>query len=105
MKIHMKNNRWPGRLRSSAFFRTGKDRGDRHLPLDADRSILTSGDHGMAERIGDYLVKTGAMQPSQVDSVLAAQKAGDSRTFGEIAVALGFATRAAVDAFVASHSA
>jgi hypothetical protein len=59
----------------------------------------------MAERIGDYLVRTGAMQQSQVDSVIAAQKAGDSRSFGEIAVALGFAARAAVDAYAASHHA
>ena len=59
----------------------------------------------MAERIGDYLVRTGAMQQSQVDSVIAAQKAGDSRTFGEIAVALGFASRAAVDAYASSHRA
>jgi hypothetical protein len=58
----------------------------------------------MAERIGDFLVRTGVMQKSQVDSVIAAQKAGDSRAFGEIAVALGFATRAAVDAYAASHS-
>jgi hypothetical protein len=77
---------------------------NRPLPLEADRSILPSGDQGMAERIGDYLVRTGAMQQSQVDSVIAAQKAGDSRTFGEIAVALGFASRAAVDAFAASRS-
>ena len=52
----------------------------------------------MAERIGDYLVGTGAMQQSQVDDVVAAQKAGDTRTFGEIAVSLGFVSRAAVDA-------
>ena len=55
----------------------------------------------MAERIGDFLVRTGAMQQSQVDSVLAAQKAGDTRTFGDIAVALGFTTKAAVDSFSA----
>jgi len=53
----------------------------------------------MAERIGDFLVRTGSMQQKQVEAVIAAQKAGDARTFGDIAVALGFATRAAVDAF------
>jgi hypothetical protein len=58
----------------------------------------------MAERIGDYLVRTGAMQQSQVESVIAAQKAGDSRAFGELAVALGFASRAAVDTYAASRS-
>jgi len=58
----------------------------------------------MAERIGDYLVRTGAMQKSQVESVIAAQKAGDSRTFGELAVALGLVSRAAVDTYAASRS-
>ena len=53
----------------------------------------------MGERIGDFLVRTGAMQPQQVEAVIAAQKAGDTRTFGAIAVAMGFDTQAAVDAF------
>jgi hypothetical protein len=57
----------------------------------------------MAERIGDFLVRTHAMQQTQVEEVLRAQKAGDSRTFGEIAVALGFVKQAALDAFVASQ--
>jgi len=57
----------------------------------------------MAERIGDFLVRRGAMQQSQVEAVIAAQKAGDSRTFCDIAVARGFTTRAAVDAFAASR--
>jgi hypothetical protein len=57
----------------------------------------------MAERIGDFLVRTGAMQQAQVEMVIAAQKAGDSRTFGEIAIARGFATRAAVGGFAASR--
>lgn len=64
-------------------------------------AILNQGVRGMAERIGDYLVRTGAMKPAQVEQVIAAQKAGDSRNFGEIAVALGFTTRAAVDAWAA----
>jgi hypothetical protein len=55
----------------------------------------------MAERIGDFLVRTAGMQQAQVDSVLAAQKAGDKRTFGDLAVALGFVNKAAVDAFPA----
>jgi hypothetical protein len=57
----------------------------------------------MAERIGDYLVRTGAMKQQQVEAVIAAQKAGDSRTFGEVAVALGFTTKAAVDGFAAAR--
>ena len=58
----------------------------------------------MVERIGDYLVRTKAMQQSQVDAVITAQKAGDSRTFGEIAIGLGFVTSAVVDAYLASQA-
>jgi hypothetical protein len=53
----------------------------------------------MAERMGDGLVRMGAMQPAQVQTVLAAQKAGDARKFGEIAVALGFVNEAAIKAW------
>ncbi len=95
MKIHKGNNRPRERLRVAAAPCARTPTGLYCLP----------GEHGMAERIGDYLVRTGAMQQSQVDSVIAAQKAGDSRTFGEIAVALGFASRAAVDAYASSHRA
>jgi hypothetical protein len=56
----------------------------------------------MAERIGDYLVRTKAMQQAHVDEVLRAQKAGDTRSFGDIAVALGFVSKSALDAFAAS---
>jgi hypothetical protein len=56
----------------------------------------------MAERIGDFLVRTNAMQQVQVDEVLRAQKAGDTRSFGEIAMALGFVSKAALDAFATS---
>jgi len=57
----------------------------------------------MAERIGDFLVRTGAMKQAQVESVIAAQKAGDARTFGEIAVSMGLATKAAIDAYAAAQ--
>jgi hypothetical protein len=42
----------------------------------------------MAERIGDYLVRTGKMSQAQVEEVLRTQKAGDKRSFGEIAAGL-----------------
>ena len=58
----------------------------------------------MVERIGDYLVRTRAMQQSQVDEVIKTQKGGDSRTFGEIAIGLGFVTSAVVDAYLASQA-
>ena len=44
----------------------------------------------MQKRIGEMLVHMGAMKPEQVEAVLAAQKAGDTRLFGQIALALGF---------------
>ncbi len=44
----------------------------------------------MVDRIGDVLVKIGAMQQYQVDDVLLAQKAGDKRLFGEIAIEFGY---------------
>ena len=53
----------------------------------------------MAERMGDGLVRMGAMQLAQLDKVLQMQKGGDSRKFGEIAVALGFVNEAAIKAW------
>ena len=42
----------------------------------------------MGDRIGDNLVRIGAMTQEQVDDVLQRQKDGDSRLFGEIAIEL-----------------
>ncbi len=42
------------------------------------------------ERIGDGLVRIGAITQVQCDHVLQLQKAGDKRLFGEIALALGY---------------
>lgn len=42
------------------------------------------------EKIGEGLVRIGAMSDSQVKDVLKAQKDGDQRLFGEIAVDQGF---------------
>ncbi len=44
----------------------------------------------MAERIGEGLVRIGAMTEEQREKVLDLQDGGDSRLFGEIAVDLGF---------------
>ena len=44
----------------------------------------------MVERIGEILVRMGVMKLDQVEAVLAAQRAGDKRLFGQIALALGF---------------
>ena len=44
----------------------------------------------MSERIGEFLYRVGVMQPYQVEDVLRAQKAGDNRLFGEIAIEFGY---------------
>jgi len=44
----------------------------------------------MVERIGDGLVRIGAMLEEQRDSVLKMQDDGDKRMFGEIAIDLAF---------------
>ena len=44
----------------------------------------------MADRIGDNLVKIGAMTQEQVEDVLQRQKNGDTRLFGEIAIELEY---------------
>ena len=44
----------------------------------------------MSEKIGEALVRIGAMKPYQVEDVLRAQAAGDNRLFGEIAIEFGY---------------
>jgi hypothetical protein len=55
------------------------------------------------ELIGDGLVRIGAMTPQQVRKVLALQKAGDARRFGEIAIELGFVDDAAIVRYIKSR--
>lgn len=55
----------------------------------------------MAELMGDGLVRLGAMRAEQLEKVLAAQKAGDSRRFGEIALAMGFVTQDSIKSWEA----
>ncbi len=57
----------------------------------------------MKERIGDYMIRTGAMNQSQVDEVARAKASGDTRHFGEIAVSLGYIKAADVDAFLSTQ--
>ena len=47
-------------------------------------------DFEVSERIGETLVRIGAIKPYQVVDVLCAQKAGDDRLFGEIAIEFGY---------------
>ncbi len=56
----------------------------------------------MPDRIGDFLVQIGAMKESQVEEVLRAQKQGDARLFGEIAIELGFIDDTAIKKYVDS---
>jgi len=44
----------------------------------------------MTEKIGEFLVRIGVMHPYQVGDILCAQKAGDNRLFGEIAIEFGY---------------
>jgi len=44
----------------------------------------------MAERIGDFLVRIGALTPAQVQAVLHLQEMGNEQRFGELALALGY---------------
>jgi hypothetical protein len=54
----------------------------------------------MTDRIGDFLVKIGAMTPGQVQNVLLAQTGGDKRRFGEIAIAMHYIKDDAIRRYV-----
>ncbi len=54
----------------------------------------------MENRIGEFLVRIGAMQQYQIDDVLRAQQGGDSRMFGEIAIELGYINDAAIKKYL-----
>ena len=56
-----------------------------------------------SEPIGAFLVRIGAMQAWQVEDVLLAQTSGDSRMFGELAIALGYIDDSALRRFVESR--
>ena len=57
----------------------------------------------MPERLGDYMIRTGLMNQSQVDEVVRVKATGDKRHFGEIAVSLGFITIADVETFLSAQ--
>lgn len=44
----------------------------------------------MTEKIGEFLLRIGVMSRQQVREILDAQKKGDSRLFGEIAIEFGY---------------
>jgi hypothetical protein len=55
------------------------------------------------ERIGEALVRIGAMTPEQVEKVLILQKQGDNRLFGELAIEQGFINDKAIKAYLDSR--
>jgi len=50
----------------------------------------------MSERIGEFLVHIGVMTVEKVQEVLQAQKAGDTRRFGDLALEFGFVQNDAI---------
>jgi len=44
----------------------------------------------MTEKIGEFLQRIGVINEQQIKEILDAQKAGDSRMFGEIAIEFGY---------------
>jgi len=55
-------------------------------------------------KIGEFLVKIGAMKQWQVEDILIVQKSGDTRMFGELAISLGYIDDKALMKYVESHS-
>ncbi len=56
----------------------------------------------MEERIGEALVRIGAMKSYQVEDVLRLQQGGDRRMFGEIAIELGYIDDQAIRKYLSS---
>ena len=54
----------------------------------------------MTEKIGEFLVQIDVLKPFQVEDVLRAQKAGDNRLFGEIAIEFGYINDEALKRYV-----
>ncbi len=54
------------------------------------------------EKIGEGLVRIGAMTEEQVKDVLKRQKEGDKRLFGEIAISLGYVNDEAIRKYLES---
>ena len=50
----------------------------------------------MEEKIGEGLIRIGAMTRKQVEQILDRQKNGDDRLFGEIAIELGYVNDSAI---------
>ncbi len=55
------------------------------------------------EKIGEFLVKIGAIKKWQVEDILIVQQSGDTRMFGEIAIAFGYIDDKALMQYVESR--
>jgi len=58
----------------------------------------------MEEKIGEALVRIGAMKSYQVEDVLRLQRSGDRRLFGEIAIELGYIDDQAIQKYLRSKT-
>jgi len=56
----------------------------------------------MEERIGQGLIRIGAMSEEQVKDILARQKDGTNKLFGEIAIELGYVDDEAIKRYLDS---
>ena len=54
------------------------------------------------EKIGEGLVRIGAITEKQVAEIVKMQEQGDKRLFGEIAIALGYIDDAAIEKYLKS---
>ena len=63
---------------------------------------MAIGNGDSTQRIGDVLVRIGAMTDQQVSQVLERQASEPHRLFGEIAIEMGFINDAAVDSYLTS---
>jgi len=59
----------------------------------------------MAEMIGEFLQRIGIISQQQVREILEAQKAGDSRLFGEIAIEFGYINDEVLKKYIEAKSA
>ncbi len=59
----------------------------------------------MSEKIGEFLVRIGEIDTTQVDIICAEQLSGDKRKFGEIGRELGYINRETVRQYLEAKTA
>ena len=64
-----------------------------------------TGEYTMTEKIGEFLQRIGIINQQQVQEILDAQKAGDSRMFGEIAIDFGYINDEVLKKYIEAKSA